>query len=663
MMASVFLAIVAIAGHACALAIIDVQPFAVYQHYPPWSALLSQRPAALWGLLAQTIIVAAVAWRNRARLRAALPRAFSPGRLLLLAMLVAFSLAVPSLSAWRFAGELAISGAVAGIAALNLILVGLVLPDDRLARLVAWVDIRVTLHSGDPRLRTWDRQVPLVAAACSVVLGAMASYIVMERVPHIDDSISYYFQAKYHAAGYLFLPPPPDGPSFHVDEVIIEPTKWYGYGLPGWPALLAVGVLAGMPWAVNPLLGGALVLLAHKLLLRRYDRATANATVMLLACSPWLIFMSAELMPHPLTAALVLLAAMAFDHASERQPGWPARAALAGLAIGWIALTRAFEAPLAAAAIGLTTAIDGRLRRALPAAAVAGIVVAAVAALVLPYNLALTGDATYTPQMAWTDRRWGVGVDRLGFGSGIGIPEWRQIDPLPGHGAADVVLNANKNAFMANVELFGWASGSLILAYLTLAVGPWRRSDGLCLAIVGVFVLGYSFWWFSGGPDLGPRYWYPLLVPLAALSVRGACLLAESVSLSNAGARVGAMIAVASLSASATMIPWRAATKHYRYREIGGQVRELAAKRGFGRDLIFVRSAARSDYQAAFNLNPPTLDSPRAIYAYDAGPEHRAAVVSHFPDHRVWVIGRQAPGRFSDFDVLSGPLAPGTVPQ
>ena len=43
---------------------------------------------------------------------------------------------------------------------------------------------------------------------------------------------------------------------------------------------------------------------AHRLLARRYDRGTANATALLLALSPWVIFMSAELMPHPLSVAL-----------------------------------------------------------------------------------------------------------------------------------------------------------------------------------------------------------------------------------------------------------------------------------------------------------------------------------------------------------------------
>ena len=31
----------------------------------------------------------------------------------------------------------------------------------------------------------------------------------------------------------------------------------------------------------------------------------------------------------------------------------------------------------------------------------------------------------------------------------------------------------------------------------------------------------FFFYWYSGGPDFGARYWYLILVPLVVLSVRG----------------------------------------------------------------------------------------------------------------------------------------------
>jgi hypothetical protein len=290
------------------------------------------------------------------------------------------------------------------------------------------------------------------------------------------------------------------------------------------------------------------------------------------------------------------------------------------------------------------------------------------ALLMLPYNEAVTGRADYPPHMAWSDSHWGPGVDRLGFGPGIGIRQWPNLDPLPGHGAPDVVLNINKNAFMTNADLFGWSFGSLALIALGLGVRGWRRADAINGALVLAFIAGYSTYWFSGGPDLGARYWYPLLVPFVVLTVRGcqniAARLAGHASPSITF-RFGAFIAAASISAALVVLPWRATAKYHRYRGITGEVRALAAERGFTHALVFVRSGEnKRDYASAFVLNPSTLDDPGTIYALDAGPEHRAAVVKRFSDRQVWVIGRE-PGADSTrpFVVIAGPLRPGTVPE
>jgi hypothetical protein len=233
---------------------------------------------------------------------------------------------------------------------------------------------------------------------------------------------------------------------------------------------------------------------------------------------------------------------------------------------------------------------------------------------------------------------------------------------------SDVVLNANKNAFMTNIDLFGWASGSLVFVWLAFGLGRWRRGDALLLALVATFVLGYSTYWFSGGPDLGARYWYPLLIPLAALTARGAQMASvelQARGVSHAGARVSALILAATVGAAVTTVPWRAATKHYRYRGISGEIRELAASQRFEHALVFVQSDPnRRDYASAFVLNPWTLDDPATIYAFDAGPAHRAAVVAHFSDRQVWVISRvrgfDGEARFA---IIEGPLAPATVPR
>src|SRR5262249_11391732 len=124
-------------------------------------------------------------------------------------------------------------------------------------------------------------------------------------------------------------------------------------------------------------------------------------------------------------------------------------------------------------------------------------------------------------QQLWTDRAWGPGVDRLGFGRDIGIRAWPNIDPLPGHGLPDVILNLNKNLFQTNVDLFGWGCGSLLLVLGFALSGRLRTADRFVLALAAAFPVGYSAYWFSGGPDHGARYWFAMLVPLVWLTARG----------------------------------------------------------------------------------------------------------------------------------------------
>jgi hypothetical protein len=654
-------------GQACALRLIDAVPYAVYQHYRPWAWLVEARPLAVWGVLAQLTIVAFMLRRATLAGVGVVSSLMPWPRWLVVLALAAFSLAVPTLGAARSAGEMVIAGSLALLSAINLLLAVMALPESVLARAAEWLEPRVSLGQGPHHSRRYDRVLPVAAALWVTLAAGVTAAVVTERVPHIDDGVSYLFQAKYFAAGRLFLPAPPDASSFQVDQVVVTATKWYGYGFPGWPAVLALGVLAGVPWLVNPILGGLMVLVGHALVRHRLGWGTANVTVLLLAASPWVLFMSAEFMPHPLSAVLAVVAVLGFDRALDGRQSWAGWAALAGLAVGALMLTRAIDAALVTAAIGVAVLVERRRRRALRPAATAAAMAVALGVLILPYNQALTGRATYPPHVAWSDQRWGPGVDRLGFGPNIGIQAWPNLDPLPGHGVPDVVLNANKNLFMTNVDLFGWTAGSLAFVWLALGLGRWRSGDSILLTLPAAFIVGYSTYWFSGGPDIGARYWYPLVVPFAALTVRGAQMAVAALGAggigTSSGMRVGVFILAASLSATATFVPWRAVTKHYRYRGIDGDLRELAASRGFGRALVFVRSDDAADYQSAFNLNPAALDDPSAVFARDVNGASRAAVVAQFPDRPVWVVDRPKAGEARlPWRVIDGPLPPGTLP-
>lgn len=279
--------------------------------------------------------------------------------------------------------------------------------------------------------------------------------------------MSYLFQAKYLSTGQLYLPPPPDAAAFDFEKLYSDGTRWFAYGFPGWPGVLSLGVLAGAPWLVNPLLAGATVLLVHSLVAKLYNRPLAHIVILLLAASPWFLFMSASFMPHPATVVWALGALLAVVKAQDS--GRWVWGLVAGASLGALFLTRPHEAVFVGAAIGVCMLFSRPQlsRRTLVATGVGGLL---VGGLLFPYNYALTGDPLRTPHQVMTDARYYPGADRLGFGKEVGTYGWRQLDPLPGHGPIDVVINAHMNFYMSNLELFGWDFGSV--GFMALLIDP-----------------------------------------------------------------------------------------------------------------------------------------------------------------------------------------------
>lgn len=651
-------------GQVASLWLVNVQPYAVLQHYWPWGRLVQ------WPLLAGTLVLAGqaavcltVAVRAGRELGQSLARVAPWWTLAFTAGVLVFAAAVPAGGVPRFAVEVILSSALMALAALNLALAVRVLPSDALVRFQEWLGARVTLAGAEAQ-RPWDAWVPRLAALWAFVICAAVAVVVFERLPHIDDELSYLFQAKYFAEGALWLPRPPDPDSFGVAHLVVDGDKWYGKFFPGWPVLLAPGVLIGAPWLVNPLLAAAIILLTHHLLRQLYDVTTAHAVTLLLAASPWFLFMSSSLMAHTASLFWMLLALVAIHRQRHRRAG--AWALLAGVSLGMIFLTRPFDAVLVGPVLGLWAMGLGGARLRWSAIVVTGAAAAAVTGVYFLYNAALTGDPFIAPHRLWADRLFGPGVDVIGFGPHVGIPLWRNMDPLPGHGAADVILNANKNFFLVNFELFGWGMGSLGLACLACQRGALRSRDAVMIGVVLAVIGGHTIYWAPGGPDFGARYWYLTIVPLILLTVRGAGIVAHRLGERARDARipalrVAAFVGLASAGAVLAVLPWRSVTKYHRYRDIGPDIGVIAAQHGITGGLVFIRSPRRSDYQAAFALNPRSLDDPANVFAWELDDARASAVLRGFPDRPVWIIGRGS-GADRRLQLIAGPLPPGTKP-
>ncbi len=653
----------ALAGQACSLQLLWVGPDIRLQLFYGWSTLLrSSHGIFLVTLLLQAAIVLWGARQFWPEVKSRLPRILSwQAGLILLALQAYAVITIHPEVARAFVGggfarqavlhatKVALGLLIFGVGALNLALAAAAIPSN------TWESLVVRWQRAN-RVR-----LPWLCALWVVVVSSLLAWSALDRMPHVPDEVAYIFQAKYFARGHLYLPPPPDPEALYCPFQIVEGNKWYGSAPAGWPFVLAVGFGAGVPWLVNPLLGGIAILFAHRLVRQLYDRTVADAVVLLMATSPWLLFLSASLMPHALSLVCTLVGLLGVERAREKGSiGW---AAASGLSFGLLLHVRVLEAMVVAAVAGLWWLSAGwRKLRLAPLAIVclAGLV---MTGLFLSYNKALTGDPFLVPINKFTDETYYKGANRLGFGRDVGNFGWMGLDALPGHGPIDVVMNTNQNLYLLNFELFGWASGSLLFVFLMLV---WRsrgagRGDGLMWGLIFAILGGMSLYWFSGGPDFGPRYWYQMILPVTVLTVRGAHTLAARLSENGvsrpASRRVWAFVALASLLGLVNVIPWRSLDKYHHYRGIRPDIRKLERDYHFERGLVLVRGPRWPDYASGFPFNPATFDRDvtRPIYARDLGPESNERLHSYYADRPLWIVdGPAQTGR--GFEVFKGPF-------
>jgi hypothetical protein len=490
-----------------------------------------------------------------------------------------------------------------------------------------------------------------VALACALFAfgaSALLATFAYERHPHVPDEVAYLWHGEYFAHGLLRAPLPPVPEAFEAYLIRCDAAGCASPVPPGWPALLAVGAFLGVPWLVNPALAAAIVALVFRLVREVYDLPTARLSALLLAASPWFLFVSMSVMTHDAALAGALVAALASVRLWRGgRAGW---ALLGGAALGFVSWVRPLEGVAAAlVAGGVALLRAGSLGARLAPAAALACAAALVGAVQLAYNAELTGSPWVFPINAYTDVALGPGANAMGFGPDKGVP-WGGLDPFPGHGWRDVVVNSLLNGTAISQELFAWPVGSLLALLLWVGARRLDRRDAWWLAAALLVPFLHAFYWFSGGPDFGARYWYLVLPSLVVLTARAAPGLG--------GARGAAAALALSAVALVTFVPWRSADKYHHYRGMRPDVRALRERIGPGPALVLVRGRAMPDLASALPYNPLDLRAPVPVFAWDRSPEVRARLLAAYADRPVWVV--DGPTRTgAGYEVVAGPLAPG----
>jgi hypothetical protein len=646
---------VAMVGQTVSLQLINAGYQLRYQHYKPITELLLYPNSIYVGAVLFHLAVVSIGLRKhfptlwrwaRTHLRA--------WQVIILGICFFVPTTTLSVDVSRYVAELLVAGFVQLISAATFILFAMSIPRSAIKEVRTAADrFTATSHAG-------LRQFPFVFVIAVLVTVASATLNIFsyERHPHVPDEVAYLQQARFFAAGTITMPAPPVPEAFDVYLMKVDGDVWYPVTPPGWAMILALGTLVGAPFIVNPILAGLNVLLAYWLLSRLYTIPKARFAVVLLAASPWFVFLAMSFMTHMAALACLLLAAIGVVKAREAQKwNW---GLLSGAAIGFVSLIRPLEAIAIAGLIGVWVLGLGGTRLRISAISAVAIGTLLVGGLGLAFNATLTGHPLRFPINVYTDEVFGVNSNAYGFGPDRGMG-W-ELDPNPGHGPVDALINTNLNVSALNTELLGWSIGSFLMIGAFLCFAKLRRSDYLMFAVVAVIYLLHFFYYFSGGPDFGARYWFLMIVPLITLTARGIESLADKLdeTADGAGTRLYAAVGALIILTICVFIPWRAVDKYHNFRGMMPDVRELSAQFGFGRSLVLIRGAKNPDYDSAFVYNSDDLDGDGPVYAWDRDAETRRKLLTVYSDRPVWIV--DGPSVTDEgYKVAQGPLTPGSM--
>jgi len=583
-------------GQAATLRLIDAGHRLHYQHYK----LPDASTVSIAILATQTILVFSALFPLRAAIAAWLTNEFRWWQVLLIFLLLSGSSAALS-PRWNFyALEILFASFIQLVHLGNIALI-------------------VRRFSASWRFPQWN--APYVPAGFVLVIACLLNLLSYQNHPHITDEVIYWMQARFFSHGFLKLPAPPVPAAFDIYMMRVDGASWYPATPPGWPFVLALGMRLGAPWLINPAFAAGNVLMAYAVLRRMYDQRLASYSAWLLAVSPWFIFLAMSFMNHMLTLFCLLTAAWAILKSREdRRMFW---SFVAGISAGYCCWIRPLDGVLVVTAIGAMVVLDNRKWKTVFGFGIAATMT--VGSLFL-WNHQFTENGFHFPINAYLDEHFGENSNAYGFGPDRGMG-W-QIDPYPGHNARDGVLNALLNTFSINIDLFGWSCGSLLLAAAFLFRGKLNKKDWMLLSLVLAVFVAYFFYYFSGGPDFGARYWFLMIVPLVVFTARWI--------MAHPQARIAAII----LSALALIlfVPWRTVDKYHHYWGMRPDMLALSKQYSFGTSLVLIRGESHPDYASAAIYNPLDLNAAQPIYAWDRDPETTKKLLEHYADRPVWIF-------------------------
>jgi len=359
----------------------------------------------------------------------------------------------------------------------------------------------------------YELAILIVLALLTIISLFCVSRFILQGFPNSADEHAYLFQAQVFAQGRLSAVEHAQQEFLSPFYILAHEGKVFSVFPPGWPLILSIGMLLGVPAFVNPIIGGITVLVVFALGWILIGRRGAWISTALIVMCPFFLFNSASYFSHPaclLSVLLTILFLILWDHTENG-----IYALCTGLFASLAFITREYTSILL-----LVVPIIGIARHSINRKLfIIWFVIGALPLFVfyLYNNQAITGN--------WLrPARFLLESERLGFGDRvIQVFDYTETQH---YGLNDAITNLLSNLG----RLFLWAAPGVPLIALW---GFWCKRDNPWFRYMAVSALilplGYILYPSDGGNQYGPRFYYESVVFLAFLATAGILSIWKSI--------------------------------------------------------------------------------------------------------------------------------------
>jgi len=460
---------------------------------------------------------------------------------------------------------------------------------------------------------------------------ALIAGVLFKGIPRIDDGMAALFQARLFARGVLSLPLPADAAFYEVFGVLgnrADLGHWCGMYPPGWPLVLTPGVWLGVPWLVNPVLGGLLVVTISELGRNFYTDRTGRLAALLAIPSPLIAVLSGLHLSHLATVLACALCLLSLRKLWEtRRWIW---GGAAGLLWGIGFLCRPLDAAVLGAVFALGFLLPPRRLLHCKGGIMAGLAMAVLAmGLLFGFQKATTGDAM-TPGHK-------IGMKTQGEFGFVTFDAGRSHTPAKGF------QHILRRLRVLNDGLLGWPIPALLLVMLPFVLGRARSNGILLLLPMPALLLVYACFWYYEA-EAPARYISGAFPFLFVLASRGLLTLREMLASHGRWVRLPAFLVVSGTLFLAISTPEHFKQYTSSYYDVEDLLPRVVRDYDITQAIVFMdaigRDPVREDcfndyYSTGFMRNDLDLDGD-VLYVRNLR-EHNIGMVQRHPDRTAWL--------------------------